>query len=661
MKNSIREDGKQSSSSSLSIKAKLRLVFLMIAGLFIGMAVLVNHQMDLMYKKTLEINENWMPSIAYTGGMDAAISKLRLNISYYVLMKDPKDKLAAEGRINKFIKDITELREKYQPLVSSPEEKEVAQDFSTAYDGYLQGALAVVSYVKSGENEKAIEQIKKNGPLFVAVGENLEKLVNMNRVGGMLAGDESEAIMKSSVKQLTIVLLLLLSIILLIVWWFETKVSKPLGELTSIIQSLANGETSVNHGFKDRSDEVGQMAKAVTEIADTLQALSKDALTLIESAQQGILSVRVDVERHPGEFGIIVTGMNRLIEELSKPLTDVAQVMQQLALGNLKGRMQGAYEGDLRALKANVNRSLDTLVNLLEELGEVTKRLANGDLTRQLTGSYQGDFSDLKRNVNQAVSQLQEVLSAIVSSSEHISTASIETFQAASQVASQSMEQMSSLEQIAVVIEETAVAVSEISVNASEGSAIANSTAELAEEGRLKLGKLISIIAQVAAEYKQIESTTAKITRIADKTHLLSLNAGLEAVRAGEHGLGFGFVAQQIGKLAEEAAISARDIGTVIAGSSESVQQSVASAQETRTAIEQIAKAASASGATVHAISAGIAQQSAATESLSEQVARLQAAGEENASAAEQISGNMQGLAQTVEGMVNQVNKFTLA
>lgn len=73
---------------------------------------------------------------------------------------------------------------------------------------------------------------------------------------------------------------------------------------------------------------------------------------------------------------------------------------------------------------------------------------------------------------------------------------------------------------------------------------------------------------------------------------VLSLNAGLEAVRAGEYGLGFGFVAQQIGKLAEEASIAARDIGNLITGSMQSVRLSVTGAQETHSAMEQIAKAA---------------------------------------------------------------------
>lgn len=648
------------SSAGLSIKVKLRLVFLFIAFMFVGMGWLVHQQMNQMSTKTADLTDNWMPSIVFTSSMDAAIAKLRLSVSYYVLLKDPKEKEQAEDEFNSYQVEVRAIQKKYEPLISSADEKKIYDDLSQGYEAYLQGEKAVIAFAKQGKPEQAGEQIKRNGLLFNAVGDNLDTLVETNRLGGVKSGVESAAIRESSQQQLVVVTLLLLGIVMVIVWWYETRVSKPLEVLTATIKQLAQGDTNVTQDIGNRQDEVGQMSLAVGNIATTLQALSKDALTLIESAQHGVLSMRVDVQRHPGEFGEIVGGMNCLLEELSKPLTDVAQVMQQLALGNLTGRMQGAYEGDLRALKANVNRSLDTLVSLLEQLGDVTKRLANGDLTQTLTGTYQGDFSDLKNNVNQAVTQLKEVLQTVVDNAGHMSSASLQTSQAATLVARQTAAQMTALEEVAVVIEETAAAVNEISKNSADGSQLANSTAELAEQGRLQLAKLIGIIEQVATQYRQIESSTGKISRIADKTHLLSLNAGLEAVRAGEHGLGFGFVAQQIGKLAEEAALSARDIGTVIAGSAESVLQSVAAAQETRTAIERIALAAASSGDTVRAISAGIAQQSVATESLSLQVIKLQSASEENAAAAEEISNSMRELESTVELTVKQTQQFKL-
>ena len=158
----------------------------------------------------------------------------------------------------------------------------------------------------------------------------------------------------------------------------------------------------------------------------------------------------------------------------------------------------------------------------------------------------------------------------------------------------------------------------------------------------------------------RIEQITGEITRIADKTHLLSLNAGLEAMRAGEHGLGFGFVAQQIGKLAEEVNTSARNIGGVITNSVKSVHLGVQAAEETRQVVTQIANSAKTSGEMAQNISVAIVQQSIAVQSLSERISEIQSSSESTATAADEISHTMSQLAETVQQTSVEIQRFTL-
>jgi methyl-accepting chemotaxis protein len=217
------------------------------------------------------------------------------------------------------------------------------------------------------------------------------------------------------------------------------------------------------------------------------------------------------------------------------------------------------------------------------------------------------------------------------------------------------------LDEIARTIEETAISINEVSHSATKGNELACATSQSACIGQEQLNKLLALIQQVAAEYTKIEQITGEITRIADKTHLLSLNAGLEAMRAGEHGLGFGFVAQQIGKLAEEVGISARNIGTVINSSAESVHLGVVATQETRTVMEQIAQSAQASEQTVQAIFAAIMQQSTAVQLLSKRVMEIQDGSKSTASAADEISVTMIHLAQTIRQTATEAQRFTLS
>jgi methyl-accepting chemotaxis protein len=352
--------------------------------------------------------------------------------------------------------------------------------------------------------------------------------------------------------------------------------------------------------------------------------------------------------------------MNSIIEVLSKPLTEVAQIMQNLALGDLEGRMQGEYEGELRILKANVNRSLDALVSLLTELSQTMKYMANTDLTHHLTGNYQGDFSDLKTDTNKTIAEMIGILQEITSSTSQAAAAVTQTSEASKYVAKEASLQMQAVENVSKTIAETAVSVNEIAKKAKQGSELASHTANFANEGQALLSKLIDLIQHIDAEYGKIEQITAQITRIADKTHLLSLNAGLEATRAGEYGLAFGFVAQQIGQLAEEVSASARDIGGVISSSGQKVRLGVHATQETQMAMEQISQAAQSNENTVQDISAAIVQQSAAVKSLSERVGEIRLSSEATASAAEEISATMIHLADSVRDTATQAKRFKL-
>jgi len=647
--------------SKLTIKAKLRGAFLGLAILFMIFAWFALNRMGLVNDKSTEIELNWLPSVVAVNAINTATSDLRSSEALHVISTDPTDMLEQEKITQGLKADIAQQRNKYEPLISSTEEQGIYQNFTKKYDDYLAASDKALALSRKNQNEQAGKQLKQSGTIFNDMSADLLKLVDLNSEGANTASREGDRLHELSITILTGVSACVFILAILLMILFEKAVSRPLGRLTAAIQQLANGNVQVTHEYHDRYDEIGYIAQAVKTITQTLDILIKDSSELIGAAQAGALSSRVESSRHPGEFGVIIAGMNKLLEVLSKPLAEVAEVMQQLALGNLKRRIEGAYEGDLRALKANVNRSLDALVGLLTELGDITQNMAIGDLSQVVKGNYQGDFSALKANVNQALQQMKEILTTVVVNTEHIATASTQTTSAANHVSEQSSKQLSSLEEVASAVTETSAAIGQIADNTKRGGELAISTAELAATGRGQLIKLSEIIEQIAGEYKCIEQITSKINRIADKTHLLSLNAGLEAVRAGEHGLGFGFVAQQIGKLAEEASLSAREIGSLIANSSQSVNLSVNTAQQTRTAIENIAKAAQDSGQAVEAISVAITQQSMAIDWISEQVNKMQGSGQENAAAAEEISTTMLRLADAIKETHTQVQRFKLA
>jgi methyl-accepting chemotaxis protein len=647
-------------NTKLTIKNKLRMAFLGMSIVFIIYGMVVGNMMENINTQTQDMGSNWMPSIIAVSEISENLNNYRITEAQQLLAANELQSLQAEKLLAQLVKKINKARAHYEPLISSEEERTVYNNFSHRLNDYMADSDKTLNLSRQNQKAEASESLRSNQLAFDILSFNLRKLIEINQAGGLSASDASKDVFSESKQVILVVAVVIFMLAIIFMIIFDKNIAEALTRLTRLIQRLATGNITINNEFDDRKDEIGQMAAAVSSVTHTLLSLTSDTLELIESVQSGILSARAETKNHPGEYGKILSGINQLLNVLTKPLTEVASVMQNLALGDLEGRIEGEYEGELRTLKANVNRSLDTLVNLLSDLGETTKQMANGDLTHFLTGNYQGEFSVLKANTNQTIVQITEILQSIISNTVDSASAITQTTESSKYVAKEASLQMFALQEIVRTIEKSRISVNEITDKATEGNKIACATASLANNGEQQLKNLLELISHVHDEFGKIEHITGQITRIADKTHLLSLNAGLEAMRAGEHGIGFGFVAQQIGKLAEEVSTSAKDVGNVINSSAQSVRLGVKATEESRLAMDEITKAAHASELTVQGISDAIIQQSGIMNSLFDKLNEIQTSSKATASSAEEISATMVTLAQTVRETADQAQRFIL-
>ncbi|CAK0775051.1 methyl-accepting chemotaxis protein [Gammaproteobacteria bacterium] len=415
-------------------------------------------------------------------------------------------------------------------------------------------------------------------------------------------------------------------------------------DLRAFFEKLAQGNLKVEIANDGRQDEIGLMTQAILRHLTALKLAGDDRRTLIEGARSGMLTVRVDPARHRGDFATLAQGDNDLLEVLTQPLFEVANVMAKLASGDVQGRMSGAYDGDLRALKGNVNRSLEALASLLTEISQFANALAAGDIRRSIEGAYQGDFAVIKVNLNQAMGQLRDVIGSVVKSTQQVAHSASETRAAASDVSQQAARQTVTLAEISSAIEQMAAAVSDIASRTERGSLLVRDTATAAEDGQAKLAHLAGAVERIQAGNARIIQISSLIASVADKTYVLALNAGLEAVRAGDQGRGFGLIAHQITQLSEEVARATRDIRALIEDATSHVQTGVVAADAARAAMTGIVTSAHDSDATIQAIAAAVEEQSATTQELKEQVSHLYAAGQATAAAAEEISATMASL-----------------
>jgi methyl-accepting chemotaxis protein WspA len=162
------------------------------------------------------------------------------------------------------------------------------------------------------------------------------------------------------------------------------------------------------------------------------------------------------------------------------------------------------------------------------------------------------------------------------------------------------------------------------------------------------------------------------ITKVADQTNLLSLNAAIEAEKAGEHGKGFGVVAVEIRRLADQTAVATGEIGQTVKEIQAAVSASVMGmdkfSEEVRRGMEdvrqvgdqlsQIIQHVQALAPRVEAVNEGMQAQATGAEQITLALGQLSEAAQQTVDALRQSSQAIDGLNQVVAGLAGGVSRL---
>ena len=304
------------------------------------------------------------------------------------------------------------------------------------------------------------------------------------------------------------------------------------------------------------------------------------------------------------------------------------------------------------------NSLLKNLHRVLGEVNRVLGDLALGDLRSSVQVEAKGDLDSLKQRLNGTIASLNQTVTEIRSQAKQSATASDESSESVSQVASAARQQLGAVSRLATAMQETGTVISEIAGSTEAASNQARSSSLLVNAGRGKIETMAHAMISISDNSGKISDLTGMIIDIADQTSLLALNAAIEAARAGEHGRGFAVVADEVAKLSERVTTLAKDISTVVTVSVKESSLAVRQTDEMRSEMDRISLSSTEIDEMLQRIAVAIEEQNATVASITSDVGTLSKIAEGNATSSDQLAVSLSQVAMAADNVNQQASKF---
>lgn len=414
-----------------------------------------------------------------------------------------------------------------------------------------------------------------------------------------------------------------------------------MAQLTDIDRLAPESRAAAQAAFLRLTPARENVIRAVTVLAEENHAHASESGKLIRAS---VTDTEVTLAIALGVVLLVAlaTGL-ALLRAITKPMTRLLEVHDAMRTGNLAQRLDLRRSDEFGTLQDGFNRMAEELVGLVSQAQQSSLQVATSVAEIAATSKEQ-----------------QATASETAATTTEIGATSREIF-------ATSRDLLRTMNQVATVAEQSA----ELAGASQSGLTHMEETMRNVMEAAGSVNAKLAILNEKAVNINQVVAT---ITKVADQTNLLSLNAAIEAEKAGEYGRGFAVVATEIRRLADQTAVATYDIeqtvkeiqSAVSAGVmgmdkfSEEVRRGMREVQQVGGQLSQIIHEVQALAPRFQLVNEGMQTQATGAEQITQALSQLSEAAQQTADSLRQSTQAIDNLTLVASQLRTGVSRFKI-
>jgi len=399
-----------------SIRAKITAVVAFLLVAMTGMGLLAVMNMRSINGSTVEITGSWLPSVRVLGELRAGIITYRNVIREHMLAESAEDKAAAEKTLAGVVEANTKIRQTYEPLITTAEERAIYNEWVQIWERYKKGTEEVMALSRKSVGRIPHEAHELNTTTVNKIGLEadvvLKKAIDLNNAGADKAGQGAADNYAFAFAMLAVILGVAILVGIGVSFYVVRDVSSGITSIVTPMQALGQGDLAAQIPHRGEKTEMGAMA-------DSLQVF-KEALIAKKAADEAAAQdAEAKIER-----GRRVDGITREFESMIGEIVETvstASTQLEASAGTLTATAERSRE--LTTVVAAASEEASTNV---QSVASATEEMASSvnEISRQVQESARmaGEAVDQARKTNDRVSELSKAAARIGDVVELINT-----------------------------------------------------------------------------------------------------------------------------------------------------------------------------------------------------------------------------------------------